>query len=195
MANQAKSKFSQRIKELRKEKKITQKQLAENTGISYGSIIDYENNKSEPNAKNMAILENYFNVSGAYLRGETDKKRTQSDEEQIQSLVQSSKEELSGFLKRIQNAIQEVSDDELEFVDGLLMDFFWTLRKKDSTARYSTLLLMHLSAHISTMFFDFYMNFQKNSSKDESIDKTSEIILEYQKEALDYVKNFLIKQE
>jgi len=46
VSNQDKSKLFLRIKELRKEKK-TQKKLAANTGISYSSIIDYENNKSE----------------------------------------------------------------------------------------------------------------------------------------------------
>ena len=34
--------ISQRLKELRSEKGITQKQLASEIGVSYGSIVDYE---------------------------------------------------------------------------------------------------------------------------------------------------------
>lgn len=60
-----------RIKELRKENHMTQKDLAEKTGLSLSTIIGYENKKREPNSKAMAALEKVFNVSGAFLRGET----------------------------------------------------------------------------------------------------------------------------
>ncbi len=66
-----KTMLSTRIQELRKARGVTQKQLATLTGLSYNSIIDYENGRSEPNSKAMAALEEFFNVSGAYLRGET----------------------------------------------------------------------------------------------------------------------------
>ena len=65
--------LSQRLKELRAEKGITQKQLASEIGVSYGSIVDYENGRREPNSKAMAALERYFQVSGEYLRGEVDR--------------------------------------------------------------------------------------------------------------------------
>lgn len=64
--------FADRLKALRVERGLTQKQLSEVTGIGYGTIVNYENRQREPNSKNMACLEEYFNVSGAYLRGETD---------------------------------------------------------------------------------------------------------------------------
>ena len=65
--------LSQRLKELRADKGITQKQLASEIGVSYGSIVDYENGRREPNSKAMAALERYFKVSGEYLRGEVDR--------------------------------------------------------------------------------------------------------------------------
>ena len=64
--------FADRLKELRISRGLTQRQLSEETGIGYGTIVNYENLQREPNSKNMARLEKYFNVSGAYLRGETD---------------------------------------------------------------------------------------------------------------------------
>ena len=59
-----------RIKDLRKHKGLTQKQLASELGISYNSVIDYENGRREPNAKALVRLEQFFGVSGEYLRGE-----------------------------------------------------------------------------------------------------------------------------
>lgn len=64
--------LSSRIRLLRKDTKDTQRSLALKTGISYNSIIDYENGRCLPSSKAMAALEQYFGVSGAYLRGETD---------------------------------------------------------------------------------------------------------------------------
>ena len=66
-----KENIAKTIKLLRKERNLTQLQLSKETGIKYRSLINYENAVREPNSKNMAILENFFNVSGLYLRGET----------------------------------------------------------------------------------------------------------------------------
>lgn len=66
--------ISKRIKLLRKEKGLTQKQLSEVTGLGYKAIANYEIGFREPNSKAMAALEDYFQVSGKYLRGETDER-------------------------------------------------------------------------------------------------------------------------
>lgn len=65
--------FAKRLKELRTERGLTQKQLAAETGLGYGSIVDYENGRREPNSKAMVALERFFNVSGEYLYGEIDR--------------------------------------------------------------------------------------------------------------------------
>lgn len=70
----AKYKIAKRLKELRKEFGLTQQQLSDKTGITIRSIRNYETEIREPNSKSMAILENFFNVSGAYLRGETNER-------------------------------------------------------------------------------------------------------------------------
>ena len=57
------------LKNLRKEAGLTQRELAEKTGLPLRSIINYENGMREPNAKALAVLEITFNVSGAYLMG------------------------------------------------------------------------------------------------------------------------------
>ena len=62
-----------KIKELRKDRGLTQKALSVQTGIPLRTIINYENSMREPNARNLTILERFFNVSGEYLRGEVDR--------------------------------------------------------------------------------------------------------------------------
>lgn len=65
-----------RIKQLRKEQGWTQKELSDITGISLKSIINYENAVHEPNSKAMAALEKVFSVSGSYLRGDSNNKKS-----------------------------------------------------------------------------------------------------------------------
>lgn len=65
--------IADRLKELRKSKNITQKELSENTGISLQSIVNYEIGRREPNSRAMAALERYFGVDGNYLRGGVDR--------------------------------------------------------------------------------------------------------------------------
>jgi len=61
--------ISQALKYLRNRAGLTQRELAEKTGISLSAIISYENGKRTPNSKAMAKLEAYFQVSGDYLLG------------------------------------------------------------------------------------------------------------------------------
>jgi len=194
MNTPSKVKIAKKIKELRTEKKLTQKELAIKTGLSYSAIISYENAKSEPNSKAMAALEEYFNVSGAYLRGETDKRETLSDEEQDQLIIQQSKEDLSDFLKRIQKGIRAISDDELEFTDGLLIELYHALNIKNKEDRAAALLLLHMSANISNAFFFSYNRFTDELSKEESINKAMNRAIEKYSNSLEYIKNILLKK-
>ncbi len=63
------SNLSLKLKELRKQANLTQKELADKIGISYGSIVGYENGLREPSSKALAALERYFHVSADYLLG------------------------------------------------------------------------------------------------------------------------------
>ena len=65
-------KFSLRLQSLRKEKGLTQKQLAERLNTSISSIISYENAQRFPSTAVIGLLLRFFNVSKEYLLGETD---------------------------------------------------------------------------------------------------------------------------
>ena len=65
-------KINERIKELRKEKGITQKELAKAVNITQSNIARYETGQQEPKATNIIALADYFNVSADYLLGRQD---------------------------------------------------------------------------------------------------------------------------
>ena len=64
--------FSDRLKELRNEKKLTQKSLGEAIDLSWRSIQDYERGKQQPTSGVLSGMSDYFNVSTDYLLGRTD---------------------------------------------------------------------------------------------------------------------------
>ena len=61
-----------RIKELRLQKKLSQKELADKVGLSNQSISFYENGKREPKIEAWQKLAQFFNVPITYLQGESD---------------------------------------------------------------------------------------------------------------------------
>ena len=65
---------SERLKELRKEKKITQQELVEKTGISINSIKNYECARRVPDRYNLHLLSEYFRVDEKYILGASDYK-------------------------------------------------------------------------------------------------------------------------
>lgn len=64
--------FSQRLKELRKTRCVTQLLLASEIGITLKQIQRYELNQSEPTLSNVIALADYFDVSLDYLCGRSD---------------------------------------------------------------------------------------------------------------------------
>ena len=64
--------FSERLKFLRKEKKLTQTELAKMLNTTQGTVGKWENNKLEPNFKKLILLAKYLDVSTDYLLGVTN---------------------------------------------------------------------------------------------------------------------------
>ena len=109
------------IKNLRLSKGITQKELAEQTGIALQSIINYENGRREPNSKAMAALERYFGVSGEFLRGETDE-RLQPAVWEDKEVMDAVKDTMSILFDSLQKEIRESPDEyQKQYFDMLEM--------------------------------------------------------------------------
>lgn len=66
--------FKERLRELRKSKCMTQKQIAKILHCSNTTISNYESGNNEPSFSILILLSDYFNVSVDYLLGrETNK--------------------------------------------------------------------------------------------------------------------------
>ncbi len=64
--------FAGRLKYLRNEKELSQRQLAILLSINYKAIQRWENETYTPNAEAIVVLAKFFNVSSDYLLGLTD---------------------------------------------------------------------------------------------------------------------------
>lgn len=67
-----KSTFSIRLKELRKENKVTQKELANYLNLTSNSICEWENSRSEPSISSLSKISSFFKCSIDYLVGRED---------------------------------------------------------------------------------------------------------------------------
>jgi transcriptional regulator with XRE-family HTH domain len=63
-----------RLKELRKERKISQLKLALDLNMNQNTISRYENMEREADYETLVKFADYFGVSVDYLLGRTDKK-------------------------------------------------------------------------------------------------------------------------
>ena len=65
-------KFPKRLKELRIEKKLSQKQIANLLGYAQSTYCDWENGKIEPTASALIKIADLFGVCVDYLLGRQD---------------------------------------------------------------------------------------------------------------------------
>ncbi|WP_270627871.1 helix-turn-helix domain-containing protein [Limosilactobacillus mucosae] len=65
--------IGERIKELRKSKKMSQSELGKFIGVSQTTVTAWENGRAEPSSSYVAKLATFFNVSTDYLLGRDPK--------------------------------------------------------------------------------------------------------------------------
>lgn len=66
------NKFAERLKDLRQQNNLTQRQLAKQTGFSQPAIARWEANLQIPNIDVAITFAKYFNVTTDYLLGLED---------------------------------------------------------------------------------------------------------------------------
>ncbi|MCO4645309.1 putative transcriptional regulator [Streptococcus infantarius subsp. infantarius] len=72
-------KFSERLKELRKQAHLTQVELASKLGIVQSSYADWERGKKKPTQDNLVKIAQVLNVSVDYLVGNSEEKVDELD--------------------------------------------------------------------------------------------------------------------
>lgn len=96
--------FGTRLAALRKQKKLSQYELAEKLGFSRGKLANYEQGTREPDYETLKFLANFFDVSIDYLLGNSDS-RELSDEEEFQNFIEDP--ELEMWYKQLPNNKEE----------------------------------------------------------------------------------------
>lgn len=89
-----------RLKELRKKKKISQKDLAEYLHITQVQISKYELGKNEPDLETVKKLSKYFNVTIDYLLDEEEKDIILITRKDFETLKKST-EEITKIVKKL----------------------------------------------------------------------------------------------
>lgn len=90
--------FGQRLQELRKQKGLSQQQLADALKVSQAAINNWERGKREPSIAMIETVADYFSCSGSYLMG--------WEEEEVQNTGLDETEFSEEELNEIQNYIQ-----------------------------------------------------------------------------------------
>ena len=111
----------ERLKQLRKEKKLTQKELAIALNIPYRTLLNWELNTRKPSYENMIKIQEFFNVSGAYLRGETDIKEAMTwDDPEIMDEVE---KQLISSMKALSNLAIAQTDANKKILFNFFVEF------------------------------------------------------------------------
>lgn len=157
--------LSNNIKQLRKELNLTQKQLAAKLGISYGALANYEMGFREPNSKAMVALESFFNVSGAYLRGETDNREDMSKYEDP-SIMDEIDDMLTPLLNNILKLGKEEPEDNRELLFNIFVELQSILKIKDPNNKAMILEL------VASNVYSLNSNINRYSKKkDKAVDQ------------------------
>lgn len=139
--------FSKRLKTLRKNKKITQKALAEDLGISLSSIIHYENAQRFPVSGIISLVSMYFDVSKEYLLGATDdpKPLAYEDEETIDAI----NDTFEGLLKKLLDEFNSASDKDKKSLSDImgLVKSIVTTKGVDPNLKSDTLIAVANNTH------------------------------------------------
>src|SRR5699024_7540590 len=107
-------------KQIRKEKKLTQQELAKLMGISRSYLSDVENNRYNPSTKTIEALAEKLDVSMLYLttgqkalRDLTDEERKDSWEKTRNVFLEKNKE----IQNDLKEELKQLIDTELSFIE------------------------------------------------------------------------------
>ncbi|WP_321388946.1 helix-turn-helix domain-containing protein [uncultured Enterococcus sp.] len=125
------SRFSERLKQRRTEKKMTQQALADLVGVNRVTYTNWENGKREPELDKVIELAAELNTTVDYLLGNSDINLLDTSKDDMQNLTEEEAKELSASLMQNMDTIFEagkakfnMSDDEMELMKVLVIKQF-----------------------------------------------------------------------
>ena len=105
------------IKELRKAKRMTQKELADTLHVSQQTVGSWETERAIPGADTLAQLADYFGVTTDYLLGRKEDSKTKNDDKQVDLTGIGQKEDEE---KIFSYEGQEIPKQDLELIRRIL---------------------------------------------------------------------------
>ena len=106
--------LSERLKSLRLESKIAQKEISDKLEIGQGTYARYEKGDRKPTGEILNKLANFFNVSTDYLLGNTDNKNSTKFEDDLEESLNTARA-FSG---------KPISDHDREVMREILTEMF-----------------------------------------------------------------------
>ncbi|MCF4114716.1 MULTISPECIES: XRE family transcriptional regulator [Dethiosulfovibrio] len=79
--------LAERMKSLRTQAGLNQKDLADMTGLSRNTIINYEGNKRNPDANSLKLIAQALGTTSSYLNGETDDPAPLEPQNKVESRI------------------------------------------------------------------------------------------------------------
>lgn len=123
-----------RLKELRKEKKKSQKEIANFLKINEKTISRWENGESQITLKNAAQLADYFGVPLAYLLNQEEEwEKLQELHRKLPTVKEFDKLHFKKQENRFKRFVQFVSDEDMKVKDRNLVLIFNLLVSSDET--------------------------------------------------------------
>lgn len=92
----------EKIKQLRKDNKITQTELGKILNVEKSTISMYENNNTQPPIQTLSTIAKYFNVTTDYLLGNETKNKEQNSQDKDEKDIAKSMKKLKEQLKEQQ---------------------------------------------------------------------------------------------
>lgn len=115
--------FGEQVRRLRKEKKMTQKELAERLGLSVRTVVSYENGKSYPKSREIYDkLAEIFGISVNTLFLEEEPKEDIYTNDEVQQLIQRVGAMFSGG---------SLSEQDKDAVMRAIQDAYWDARREE----------------------------------------------------------------
>ena len=102
----------ERLKTLRLEAKLTQKEISNQLKISQSTYSDWEKGKMKP--KNIQQIADFFNVSTDYLLGNTDNKKALSFDDLKEAIINSKTFNHRPLTDAERNEIIKMIEDKLK---------------------------------------------------------------------------------
>lgn len=108
--------FSERLKQLRKEAKLTQKEIAEQFNISQPAYQAWEAGRRNPKKETIQMFADFFNVSYSYLSGETDiKNSNELSDADIKNILETGVASYDG---------KPISEHDAKILEQVIRDYF-----------------------------------------------------------------------